>query len=145
MLAWHIEDSVGAHTFQALLERVELISFESWLSSPVCRMNSGAAGSALIPMAARRVAVTSGFAALLKPICKSLIYANVKSSFSIAPWHASASSNANDLSTALHYADSSCPRPRHSFQKSAAFKFCLIMLPACRPLLFKPSLLTSPV
>ena len=27
MLGWHIEDSVGAHTFQALLERVELILF----------------------------------------------------------------------------------------------------------------------
>jgi hypothetical protein len=36
MPTWQIEDSVGAHTFQALLERVELILF--WKLAEVAGM-----------------------------------------------------------------------------------------------------------
>jgi hypothetical protein len=47
---------------------------EIWVRSPVCMIRSGTAGSELIlSMAACRVAGTSGFASLLKPMWLSLI------------------------------------------------------------------------
>ena len=52
------------------------------MRSPVWRTNAGGVGSALIlAMASRSVAVTSGFAALLKPMWLSLIWTKLRSAF----------------------------------------------------------------
>jgi len=80
VLAGDVKDVGGLRRLDELFDVVELGGLARWLMSPVCRMNSGAIGSALIlSMAALKVPITSALAGLSNPMWLSLIWTKARS------------------------------------------------------------------